>query len=315
MAQQKLPRPGWCRESFVLTNDERVLFLYIFGQGHKMLRKQDLLCPGELCRREWTDLRWINPHCSGPDSDMEQLETRLAALHRDFPETCCCSIEDVCNFLRAARRPAQRFIATTMNAPASQLPLAGHLAARTPCSSSSRRSATPPGTCAVGADTGPYGTLQNPYVGADSERASLLRLTGMIEALHGVGCDRLPCLPPLIPPVTDDGGGGWLQPLISSVRAATEPGLGGPGFAPNQRVLQGAALTAPWLGAGPCEPVRELLWSQALAANYSSLLCALASGAAPPVASPHALAADLERPQPAAATAPTLPPLRLAIMM
>ena len=104
----------------------------------------------------------------------------------------------------------------------------------------------------------------------------------MIEALHGVGCDRLPCLPPLIPPVTDDGGGGWLQPLISSVRAATEPGLGGPGFAPNQRVLQGAALTTPWLGAGPCEPVRELLWSQALAANYSSLLCALASGAAPP---------------------------------
>jgi hypothetical protein len=128
-----------------------------------MARKHDCLYPGKLCRREWTDLRWLDPMCSGPDSDLAHLEMHLAALHRDFPETRRCTVEDVSKFLFSAHQPGQCRLSAMMSCSA---PLVSGL---------------PYG---IGRRLSAAATTMNPAASSDSVRA-----------------DKLPFLPPLIPSI------------------------------------------------------------------------------------------------------------------
>jgi hypothetical protein len=52
--------------------------------------------------------------CSGPDSDLAHLEKHLAALHRDFPESRRCTVEDVTKILFVARRPGRLLFSEMM---------------------------------------------------------------------------------------------------------------------------------------------------------------------------------------------------------
>ena len=71
-----------------------------------MARKRDSLHIGEVCRREWTDLRWMDPYdVKGEDCDVAHIEANLAALHSNFPETKKCTIDSIMNFLTLARQP------------------------------------------------------------------------------------------------------------------------------------------------------------------------------------------------------------------
>ena len=290
----------------------------VLAQGHTIMRRNDLLYPGESCRREWTGMRWLDPSSSGPDSDLAHLHARLAALHRDFPETRRCSVQDVCTFLRAARwhdAGQQRTFSAALVAPTSStqrlsalgVSRQGHQTTSwcqgEPAGATADSHPQSPTKCSAGAEAG-FG-----------DHASLAQLAEAMEAFcdgGGGGGDRLPFLPPLIPSSSH-------VLYISSCCAAANPDS-----APHQK--QKAADGAGGKG-GRCE-LDEVLRSRLLVAHCAAHFHALLSGAAAPPsyaahppygrhpAAPPVLpcAAGAALPElKAAAVTTQLPPLRLAL--